>query len=76
MTKNIQIKAKGKTNSVGLLKEFSQKVRTSGVIPRLKSIRYEERKPSAFRRKAEALRKIEKTEKKDRAYKLGKKITK
>ncbi|PID83316.1 hypothetical protein CSB11_02130 [Candidatus Campbellbacteria bacterium] len=74
MTKNIQIKAKGKTNSVGLLKEFSQKVRTAGFINKLKSTRYEERKPSYFKRKSEALRKIEKNEKRQRAYKLGKKI--
>ncbi|MCK5588992.1 MAG: 30S ribosomal protein S21 [Candidatus Pacebacteria bacterium] len=73
MTKNIVVNRSGKTNSFGLLKQFSQKVRSSGIIPKIKSNRYSERKSSAFRRKFDALRKIARKAVVDRNLKLGKK---
>ena len=75
MTKNVVVKRTGKTNSFGLLKKFSQKVRSSGIVQKVKSIRYTERKQSDYKKKKEALRKIAKTQVKERNLKLGKKPT-
>jgi hypothetical protein len=73
MTKNVTVASTGKENSMGLLKKFSQKMRSSGVVQRVKSIRYNDRDLSFFKKKQEKLRKIEKTETKERNFKLGKK---
>ncbi len=75
MTKNILIKKTDKDNPFSLLKKFTQQVRSSGVVKKLKSIRYVSRKPSAFKKKQEALRKLEKTKVRERDLKLGKKPT-
>ena len=73
MTKNIIITKSGKKNSFALLKEFTQKVRSSGIVKKIKAIRYSDRKQSDFKKKKEALRKIAKTEVRERDLKLGKK---
>jgi hypothetical protein len=73
MTKNVTVTSNGKENSMGLLKKFSQKMRSSGVVPRLKSVRYNERDLSFFKKKNEKLRKIEKLASVERDLKLGKK---
>jgi hypothetical protein len=75
MTKNVEVNADGKENSMGLLKKFSQKMRTSGVVQRVKSIRYNDRKLSDYKIKKEKLRKMAKLEKMERDIKLGKKTT-
>ncbi len=74
MTKNVEIVSNGSESSTNLLKRFSQKIRSSGIIQRAKSIRYAERKMSDFKKKKEKLRKIKKTQEVERAYKLGKKL--
>lgn len=73
MTKNVTVTSSGKENSMGLLKKFSQKMRSSGIVPRLKSVRYNERALSFFKKKNEKLRKIEKLANIERDLKLGKK---
>jgi hypothetical protein len=73
MTKNVTVTAKEKENSMGLLKKFSQKMRSSGVVPRLKSLRYNDRELSFFKKKQEKLRKIDKLATLERDLKLGKK---
>jgi hypothetical protein len=73
MTKNVIVNAENKDNAMGLLKKFTQKMRSSGVVQRVKSIRYNERDLSAFKNKSEKMRKMEKLDKKERAIKLGKK---
>lgn len=73
MTKNVVVSAGDKDNAMGLLKKFTQKMRSSGVVQRVKSIRYNERDLSAFKNKSEKMRKMEKLDKKERAIKLGKK---
>ncbi len=73
MTKNVLVVSEG-DSSTSLLKKFSQKMRTSGVVQRVKSIKYNERKLSGFKKKKEKLRKMAKIEKIERAKKLGKKL--
>ena len=72
MTENVHITKKEKENSISTLKRFSQKVRSAGIIPRVKSLRYNDRIPSALVRKQKALRKIDSTATRERLKKLGK----
>lgn len=73
MTKNVTVTAREKENAMGLLKKFSQKMRSSGVVQRVKSLRYNERDLSFYKKKQEKLRKIEKLAVTERDIKLGKK---
>ncbi len=74
MTKNVIVTSSVKENPMGLLKKFTQKMRSSGVVQRIKSKRYNERALSSFKNKKEKMRKIEKLEKKERDIKLGKRV--
>ncbi|HIP21909.1 MAG TPA: 30S ribosomal protein S21 [Candidatus Pacebacteria bacterium] len=74
MALNVNVKKKEKQSSMDLLKQFTKLVKSSGVVNKLKSIRYYERDGSDFKKKAAALKKIEKTATNDRLRKLGKKV--
>jgi len=74
MALNANIVKKEKENSLGVLKRFSQKVRGAGVVQKLKSKKFEERKKSAHFVKEKALRRIERRSEAQLAYKLGKKV--
>lgn len=72
MTDNIHIVKKERENSLATLKRFSQKFRSSGIMPRVKGLRYNDREASDLVRKQRALRKIKNTEERTRLKKLGK----
>jgi len=72
MTDNIHLVKKEKENSMAVLKRFSQKVRSAGIVTRVKSLRYNDRQPSDLVRKQKALRKIENEATRTRLRKLGK----
>jgi len=69
---NVEIKNTGDENNINLLRSFSKQVRSSGVIKKSKSLRYNNRKENKFLRKKHALRDIEKQEKREKLIKLGK----
>lgn len=73
MTKNATVVAGDKDNAMGLLKKFTQKMRSAGTVQKVKKERYNERKLSAFKKRFEKMRKMDKLVKKERAIKLGKK---
>jgi len=72
MTQHVHLVKKDKENSMAVLKRFSQKVRSAGIIPRVKSLRYNDRAASDLVRKQKALRKIKNKAEGDRLRKLGK----
>jgi len=72
MTQNVHIVKKDRENSLAVLKRFSQKVRSAGIIPRVKSLRYNDRTASDLVRKQKALRKIKNQAERTRMKKLGK----
>lgn len=72
MTQNVHIVKKDRENSLAVLKRFSQKVRSAGIIPRVKSLRYNDREASDLVRKQKALRKIQNQAEQTRLKKLGK----
>lgn len=73
MATNVKIEKGQKDNNMNLLKKFSGKVKESGIIPRVKSIRYAERSQSPFVKKTKRLKSISNREKHEELVKLGKK---
>ena len=73
MATNVKITKGKKDNNMNLLKKFTGKVKESGIIPRVKSIRYAERNMSTFGKKTQRLKSIANKEKHEELVKLGKK---
>ncbi|MCK4918374.1 MAG: hypothetical protein KAS02_01140 [Candidatus Pacebacteria bacterium] len=70
---NIEITKKNSNeNDMNMIRRFTKKVRNSGILPRVRSIRYNNRKVSKFIKKKEALQGIAKREEIKRMIKLGK----
>ncbi len=72
MTTNVKVEKTGNENSVSLIKKFSRRVRGSGILQRVRSIRYNSRQESKFTKKKRALKSIENREKINELIKLGK----
>ncbi len=61
MATNVDVKKTKKDNNMGLIRKFSRKMKQSGVLRKKRSLRYFNRETSDFKKKSEALIKIEKT---------------
>ncbi len=72
MATNVEITKGVKDNSVTLIKKFTRRVQESGIIPRVKGIRYSERTPSAYVKKTKRLKSIKNREVREEQIKLGK----
>ncbi len=71
MATNVDIKKTKNDNNLGLLRKFSRKVKISGVLQKKRSLRYFDRKDSDFKKKANALNKIEKRAEYEEKEKMG-----
>lgn len=71
MATNVDVKKTKKDNNLGMIRKFSRKMKQSGVLRKKRSLRYFERAISDFRKKSDALVKIEKTEKYNKDVKMG-----
>ncbi len=68
---------KGNTDNNGLLmKKFTKKIQESGILPRIRSIRYSERTLSDYKVKKAKLRNLKRKAEIETLLKLGKPITK
>lgn len=72
MATNIEVVRNGTENPLGLLRRFTKRVQGSGVLPRVRSIRYHERTLSAYKRKMKTLEGIKRREDRAEQIKLGK----
>ncbi|MEK7569106.1 MAG: hypothetical protein AAB497_03265 [Patescibacteria group bacterium] len=54
-TVNAEVKKNNNENAVSLIRRFTKRVQGSGVIPRVRSIRWNQRKPNHSRTKKDAL---------------------
>lgn len=72
MATNVEIKKGAKDNNAHLIKKFTRKVQESGIIPRVKGIRYAERNMSAYVKKVKRLKSIKNKEVREEQIKLGK----
>ncbi|MGB0925439.1 MAG: hypothetical protein ACPGTS_01880 [Minisyncoccia bacterium] len=71
MATNVDIKKTKNDNNLGLLRKFSRKMKVSGVLRKKRSLRYFDRKISDFKKKANALNKIEKKAEYEMKEKMG-----
>jgi len=72
MSINVDVTKKNNESTTNLIRRFTKKVQSSGVVKKVRSIRYSSRPLSKYTRRKNALKKIEKTAKIEHMKKMGK----
>jgi len=72
MTVNVEVKAKANESTGNLLRRFSRKVNSSGIIPRKRSLKTRSRALSKNLQKKQKVEALEKRAEVERLIKLGK----
>ncbi|MEK7607565.1 MAG: hypothetical protein AAB484_01380 [Patescibacteria group bacterium] len=72
MATNVEVTRNGTENPLGLLRRFTKRVQGSGVLPRVRGIRYHERTLSHYKTKMKTLQSIKHRFEVMRDIKLGK----
>ena len=69
---NAEVIKSGNENNVNLIRRFTKKVQGSGVLPRVRSIRYSKRKLSEYVKKKKTLKVLKRREEVAELIKMGK----
>lgn len=69
---NVEVVKTGNENNVSLIRRFTKKVQGSGVLPRVRSIRYSTRKLSPYVKQKKTLKVLKKKEEIAELIKMGK----
>jgi hypothetical protein len=69
---NAEVVKAGTENNVNLIRRFTKRVQSSGVLPRVRSIRYSTRKASKYVKKKKTLKVLKKRTEIAELIKLGK----
>jgi len=69
---NVEVTKNNNENAVSLIRRFTKKVQGSGVLPRVRSIRYHTRKLSEYKVKQKTLKSLKRKEEVTELIKLGK----
>lgn len=72
MATNIEVEKTGNENTGAVLRKFTQRMRSSGIVQKMRKIRYRSRPLSKSARHKEALRKISRREDFEQLIKEGK----
>ena len=72
MATNVEVARSGTENPLGLLRRFTKRVQGSGILPRVRGIRYYERILSHYKTKMKTLKSIKHRAEMARDIKLGK----
>ncbi len=72
MFTNVEVSRADDENNVSILRRFTKRVQGSGVLPRVRSVRFFVRVPSKYKRKTHALKRISRREAWEELSKLGK----
>jgi hypothetical protein len=72
MATNVEVVKSGTENNLSLIRKFTKRVQGSGVLPRLRSIRYSKRSLSEYVKKKKALKRLSRQKVVSEAIKLGK----
>lgn len=72
MATNVEVTRNGTENPLGLLRRFTKRVQGSGVLPRIRGIRYHKRTLSHYKNKMKTLESIKRREEMAKDIKLGK----
>jgi ribosomal protein S21 len=73
---NIHIDKNPNESSLNLLKRFTKRVQGSGILPKVRSLRYASRKPSEYTKKKHTLAKLGRQAETQKLIKLGKIVEK
>ncbi len=69
---NAEVVKSGNENNLNLIRRFTKKVQGSGVLPRVRSIRYSSRKQSSYVKKKKTLKTLKRREEVAELIKMGK----
>jgi len=69
---NAEVVKTGNENNVNLIRRFTKRVQGSGILPRVRSIRYSARKASEYVKKKKTLKVLKRREEVAELIKLGK----
>jgi len=72
MSTNVEVKKTGTENALGLIRRFQKRVQESGILPRVRSLRYNERTQSKLKRKRGTLKVIKRRKEYEKLRKMGK----
>ena len=72
MTINVEVVKSGNENNLNLIRRFTKRVQGSGVLPRVRSLRYSVRKASEYVKKKKTLKVLRKRELISELIKMGK----
>lgn len=72
MNTNVEVRKTGTENSLGLIRRFQKRVQEAGILPRVRSLRYNERPLSKLKRKKGTLKVIARRKEIERLRKMGK----
>ncbi|KKU50442.1 MAG: hypothetical protein UX71_C0001G0097 [Parcubacteria group bacterium GW2011_GWA1_47_10] len=72
----IEVRKNPNENNSSVLRRFSRRIQESGIIRRVKSSRYNERKESKLKVKKSALKRMQRRKEIEKLKKLGKIVTK
>jgi ribosomal protein S21 len=71
---NVEVKKNASENSLSLIRRFQKRVQESGVLPRVRSLRYSDRPLSVLKTKRAKLKKLDNLAKYELAKRMGKVI--
>ena len=69
---NVEVTKNNNENDLNIMRRFTKKVRNSGILPRVRSVRYNNKVVSKYIKKKETLKKIKKREEIKKMIKMGK----
>lgn len=69
---NVEVSKNGTENSMGILRRFTKRVQGSGILPRVRSLRYNKRELSHYKTKMKTLKTIRRKAEVIELIKLGK----
>lgn len=72
MNVNVEVLRNANETTASLIRRFTKRVQGSGVLPRVRKLRYSSRPTSKFTKKKKALKRIIKSEERSLLEKLGK----
>lgn len=72
MITNVEVVKGGNENNLNLIRRFTKKVQGSGVLPRVRSIRYSTRKMSEYVKKKKTLKVLKRREEVTELIRMGK----
>ena len=68
---NVEVQKNAAENTASIIRRFTKKVQESGVLPKVRSLRYSKRNESSYVRKKKTLKKLRHREAAAMEFKLG-----